>query len=365
MAYRWKVPEFNSGVVDPDAMHDMMVRRQIDDIMAIPGPNQLALQRQAQQNMRGYASPNTAGMGAAAQMQGYQPTGTNWDVIQAGAVTNGDRGGYNEVPAYQREMQRQELQARYQKLQNELNQIDTQIAEVKRKYPGITNEREWRIAAKRAEIGDMSAYDNMMARGRDASQGVTGVENSLYNVLKLGWGLKTNKDEDAQITLANMNTELQKAEEWSQKTGQPLPRVYYEVKNAVDEYYAKHKNGGTGGDLVRNAEEAINKLNNMVAEGNFPKEEYDKYYNWVKQNPNSEFAKPLGDWLVANKGKTNEARAAGAALATKVKALFKKMRDNHMTPLDQSAEYNKLSKTEKRAFDRLYKWENGTGYSAR
>ena len=330
MAYRWKLPEFNAGFVDPEGVRNTMLRKAEID--------------RAANDMRGYSSdirqnPILA-QSASMAMRGYQP--------------NAAMGNIGE---------RSQNEARYQQLQNELNQIDTQIAEVKKRYPGITNEREWRIAAKRAEIGDMSAYDNMMARGRDASQGVTGVENSLYNVLKLGWGLKTNKDEDAQITLANMNTELQKAEEWSQKTGQPLPRVYYEVKNAVDEYYAKHKNGGTGGDLVRNAEEAINKLNSMVAEGNFPKEEYDKYYNWVKQNPNSEFAKPLGDWLVANKGKTNEARAAAAAQAKRVTAKFNEIQGKPAE--DQATLVNQLSPADKRAFERKYKWDKATGYSKR
>lgn len=315
-----------------------------------------------------------AGVVAAQNMQGYVPGYVGREpravpeesvISPSGTFGGGNRGPGQEAmqqfqPGYFENAERVQLQARYQQLQNELAQVDAQIAEVKKKYPGITNEREWRIAAKRAEIGDMSAYDNMMARGRDASQGVTGVENSLYNVLKLGWGLKTNRDEDAQITLANMNTELQKAEEWSQKTGQPLPRVYYEVKNAVDEYNAKHSNGGTGGDLVRNAEEAINKLNHMVAEGNFPKEEYDKYYNWVEQNPNSEFAKPIGDWLVANKGKTNEARAAAAALAKKVKDLYNRIHGKDV--LTQQQEVAKAPLNVQKAFKAKYKYDAEKGY---
>lgn len=315
-----------------------------------------------------------AGIEAANKMQGYVPGYVGREpravpeesvISPSGTFGGGNRGPGQEAmqqfqPGYFENAERVQLQARYQQLQNELTQVDAKIAEVKKKYPGITNEREWRIAAKRAEIGDMSAYDNMMARGRDASQGVSGVENSLYNVLKLGWGLKTNRDEDAQITLANMNTELQKAEEWSQKTGQPLPRVYYEVKKAVDEYNAKNTKGGTGAELVRNAEEAINKLNHMVAEGNFPKAEYDKYDNWVKQNPNSEFAKPIADWLAANKGKTKEARAAAAGLAKQVKALYDRI---HGMAVDkQTEEVSKAPLNVQKAFKAKYKYDEKKGY---
>lgn len=74
----------------------------------------------------------------------------------------------------------EEIRARIGEKEARLAEIEARIAEIDRQYPQLKNGgQEWEIAAKRAEIGDMSAYDSMMARGQQAGGNAKNIESEI------------------------------------------------------------------------------------------------------------------------------------------------------------------------------------------
>lgn len=320
MAFRWKVPAVNADTVDPDAMHEMMVRRQIDDILGMPDQSILERQRAAQQAMRGYAPGvvTTPEMAASAQMRGFKPT------PYAGPL--GEYNEYLEHPTPDRtpreytmardqmlfqsqQEQRQQLQERYNQLTNELAQIDTQIAEVQKKYPGITNGREWRIAAKRAEIGDMSAYDNMMARGQNYGEKATGIENMLYDAMKLTWGLGSKSDEDRAFARNQIEVALRKAESEAARTGVKLPAIYDELKATLNPQQVTPgaTPGATGKWAGKNAREIGNELESLKRAKNLHDSDLEELQKIADASSNKEETAEIQKLIKAYRGKTVEA----------------------------------------------------------
>ena len=73
-----------------------------------------------------------------------------------------------------------EINAQIREKEARLAELDARIADIDRQYPELKNGgQEWEIAAKRAEIGDMSAYDAMMARGQQAGGNARGIESEI------------------------------------------------------------------------------------------------------------------------------------------------------------------------------------------
>lgn len=70
--------------------------------------------------------------------------------------------------------------AKIREKQARLAAVDARIEEIDKQYPELKNGgQEWKIAAKRAELGDMSAYDSMMSRGRQAGGNVKDLESKI------------------------------------------------------------------------------------------------------------------------------------------------------------------------------------------
>jgi succinate dehydrogenase/fumarate reductase flavoprotein subunit len=131
-----------------------------------------------------------------------------------------------------------ELYRAIQEKEAELQGIMDRIAEIDKATPSLSkNPREWEIAAKRAEIGDMSAYDNLVSRGNTDATAAYGIENELYNAEKLTWGLyskSSSSAEDRAIARSNIEASLRRAEDWARKSGKELPDSYYRLRAALE-----------------------------------------------------------------------------------------------------------------------------------
>ena len=264
-----------------------------------------------------------AGVVAAQNMQGYVPGYVGREpravpeesvISPSGTFGGGNRGPGQEAmqqfqPGYFENAERVQLQARYQQLQNELAQVDAQIAEVKKKYPGITNEREWRIAAKRAEIGDMSAYDNMMARGQNYGEKANGIENMLYEAMKLTWGLDAKSDEDRAFARNQIEVALRKAESEAARTGVKLPAIYDELKATLNPQQATPgaTQGATGNWAGKNAREIGNELESLKRAKKLHDSDLAELQKIADASSNKEETETIQKLIKEYQGKTVEA----------------------------------------------------------
>ena len=280
-------------------------------------PEQTKAAYLAQQGMEGYV-PNSAGFNnigvqqqnAEAMMQGYnqmnvfpqqQPDQPRYAGFEGRAPA-----GMNIYGTGLRSMdydKRRQIQARIDELETELADINSQIAAIDKATPGLArNPKEWEIAAKRAEIGDMSAYDNLVSRGSQDSSAATGIENELLNAEKLTWGLKSKDSETREAARKQAEVAIVRAEEWATKTGKELPSSYYRLKEAL-----------AAPEDETNANTVAGILWSKKMDGTLT--EADRKYAKALHDadPNSADAKTYREIFEDTKGKTTEAKAAAEA----------------------------------------------------
>jgi hypothetical protein len=189
-------------------------------------------------------------------------------------------------------------------LESQLAGIDAQIAEIDRAYPGLKNGPEWDIAAKRAEIGDMSAYDNLVSRRYQDGAAASGIDGELYSAEKTLGGLKSKSDEDREIVRGNIEATLRRAEEWSARTGKELPQSYYRLKRAVADSFERSDD--------MNARQYGNELALKIYRNTATDDDIERGIAWAEQNPNSEAAKEILEAAKSGKYNTEEAKARAA-----------------------------------------------------
>lgn len=309
-------------------------------------------------------------------MNGNETWRTQYDVPQTQRAAYMDEYEADQDRAAADAMRMQENRAAIQQeistLRTELAGVEQQIQEIDARYPRLKGgDKEWEIAAKRAEIGDMSAYDSMMNRGAGAASAASGIENGLYNAGKLLYGLDS-KDDYEQGAFANqIEMELRKAEEWAHRNpGQQLPPIYQDVKNRYDEWKAKKDNAGPAnedsGFIVDNADKTVNSLEAMVKNGTYDRAKEAAGYEWVKNNPNSPYTKTIREWLKANKYNTKEAKAEAAAFNKRIADAIKSK--ENLTPKEQKAWFDSLPQKERDAVSKKIVWktrEDGEEYFER
>lgn len=198
------------------------------------------------------------------------------------------------------EQQRMNNRAELDRLKNELAQVNAQIARLDKELPA--SEQEIEIAAKRAELGDMSAYDSLVRGGSGKIASTrTAIENELKNAEKLTWALDSQTDEQRRQALNEIEVALRSAEE-AQEKGVELPDSYRRLKNAI----APYKNGfqqSTG-----NFTELINQMKYKLSKGKLTEDDREYIETVIKPNMNSEKFDELFGFLQESKGKTVEAR---------------------------------------------------------
>lgn len=322
MAFRWKTPELNPTFVDPQAV----------------------MQTKGMQGMQGYV-PNSADPGSMAsqQMQGYNPN--NVYNGRTPVAAGGDGAGYQfdstGIDTYMANQQkRQQIQSRISELETELASITNKIAELDKATPGLAkNPREWEIAAKRAEIGDMSAYDNLVSRGNQSSSSVSNIESGLYAAAKELWGMKDADDSQRHMSQNIIGVELQKAEEWARKNGvnieTGMPRIYYDLRqqyNDLRQRYSDPDDNGApaaGGARINfdNARSVGNGVASFVAKNDLHDSDIKEMEDWVAANKNSPHAAEIRTIIKDNKFKTEEAKARYKKAKTDSDALYNEAKD--------------------------------------
>lgn len=345
MDFRWKLPQINAGFVDPEGVRNTMLRKAEID--------------RAANDMRGYSSSRPEDIrqipimaqSASMAMRGYQPNAAMGNIGERSQNAMMDEYrtqiGQERRQMAEQEMQRQELQGRYQQLEQELAQVDAKIAEVKKKYPGITNEREWRIAAKRAEIGDMSAYDNMMARGQNYGEKANGIENMLYDAMKLTWGLGAKSDEDRAFARNQIEVALRKAESEAARTGVKLPAIYDELKASLNpQQVTPGATQGVGGNWAgKNAREIGNELESLKRAKKLHDSDLVELQKIADASSNKEETETIQKLIKEYQGKTVEAGNRYAKKKARGEQLLKEAANQK----DVARWYGSLSKSDAEA----------------
>lgn len=267
---------------------------------------------------------------------------TAYDAAQAAAAMNpAPQGAPVAVEPFQ------DINAQIRDKEAKLAAIESEIAQIDRQYPELKDGgQQWEIAAKRAEIGDMSAYDSMMARGQQAGGQTSAIEGELKSAEKLLWGLKSKNTEDREIARNQIEVALRSAEEWHDKTGQPMPESYNRLRAALENSTVEQNASTMAGILWSKMQD--NTLTD--ADRAYAKALHDA-------DPNSADAKTYREIYESTKGKTTEDKAAAKAWAAKISDMVKGIEGK--TPQEQNTWWNGLSQKEKNGVLKIAKWVSG------
>lgn len=249
------------------------------------------------------------------------------------------------------EQQRMNDRAELDRLKNELAQVDARIAQLDKELPA--SEQEVEIAAKRAELGDMSAYDSLVRGGSGKIASTrTAIENELKNAEKLTWALDSQTDEQRRQALNEIEVALRSAEE-AQEMGVELPDSYRRLKNAI----APYKNGfhqSTG-----NFTELINQMKYKLSKEKLTEDDREYIETVIKPNMNSEKFDELFGFLQESKGKTVEARNDARIAKEERKKEYERLVPLPVT--EQLRIINSWSDKKKKAFMKEYSFDGKKG----
>lgn len=283
MAFRWKTPEFNASVVDPQGV-------------------QAYQQQQAMGN-------SAQALNAANAMKGYQP---NLQPNYRGMAPSQATQAGNAQLAQQNYNQFMQDDAALQGKRQQLEQLKAQLAEIDKQIATVEAggaDEEKAIAAKLAEIGDTSLYQGILAREQGNAErqkaNASSIDNMLFEADKLSWGLNSKSDEERGIVKQNIQAVLDRAKQVADQTGTPLPQKYRELEQKLqaseqassayeserrraNELYILHRNGGLEDSHIKEMED------------------------YIKANPNSEIATQYRQLIEQYKGKTKQSKAAAS-----------------------------------------------------
>jgi hypothetical protein len=240
-------------------------------------------------------------------------------------------------------------------LEARLADIDAKLEAFDKDNPGF-NPDAVEIAAKRAEIGDFSAYDNMQGRGAQNAD-PTGIENELFNAEKLTWGLKSKSGEEKEIAKANIEATLRRAEEWADKTGGKLPMSYHRLKAAIDGM------GATAGDDYKTELEWSNDFYTKAMKKTLADEDIEKANEFIARHPDSEVSRALQAIVKGYKGKTGEAKKRAERKKAEARAIYDEIAN---LPIDdQFKAFRSWSDEKKELFRKYYNIDPKKGAEAR
>lgn len=307
----------------------------------------------------------------AQRMQGFVPSNvgqppltgpTELDVVNGGSYFGGDRGGdmaRQQQMAMQSEQmnieaqRRDEIQTQIDGLKQQLAEIDAQIARIDKEMPQMSG-IEWDVAAKRAEIGDNAAYDNLMSRrNTELDEARTSARNSvkdLQTARGLVWGLESKDSDNQNIALNKINLALENAEREAARTGKALPEDYYKLREERDAVIAKTKSNADG---IVNGEQWENKVYSAIKDKTYDEAMEKEALDFVRANPNDPRSASLRKIIEDNKGKTREAIARGKTYKAGSDALYKQAKD--MSKKDLEKWWKGLTKSEQKQFNKYHK----------
>lgn len=340
MSLRWKnqLPQLQPNFVDPAGVNATLMQGYQ------PGVNSPSAY--ASQNMAGY-NPNNVYMGRVSDRAG-QPGSGNGYQFDSREIDEYTAQKDAEAQALQ---QREQAMQQIQQLEARLSQINARIAEIDKSLPaGAGNDKAWEIAAQRASIGDMSAYDSMVQRGATDVQSANAIDNALMDAEKLTWALNSKNDEDRAVALNQVEVALRKAERDARQTGTKLPDSYYRLRSA----YEKALSGNDAG----NANSLVNMLKYKKEKGTLTDADREYVEQYLKGKENSSEYDTLMSFWKDSKGSTTEAKAKAKAEAQRIENLFNDLQSK--TPAEQQEYWDKkMSKKDREKLLKIASWKDG------
>lgn len=203
------------------------------------------------------------------------------------------------------EAERQELAA----LKSQLAEIDRQIEQFDRENPGFSSGMV-DVAAKRAEAGDMNAYNSMVQGAMSMQQGAAGarkageagVWNSIDEARKLAFGLDDTSDETREARVSNIRVMLDKARRDATAAGIELPAEWHELDRKISQVET-----GAGADK-RSILQWGNELWTKSQNGTLSDDDIKDMESYIAKNPNGELSKDLQAMVQQYKGRTQQAK---------------------------------------------------------
>ena len=323
MAFRWKTPEFNASVVDPQGV-------------------QAYQQQQAMGN-------SAQALNAANAMKGYQP---NLQPNYRGMAPSQATQAGNAQLAQQNYNQFMQDDAALQGKRQQLEQLKAQLADIDKQIATVEAggaDEEKAIAAKLAEIGDTSLYQGILAREQNKAaqqkSNASSIDNMLFEADKLSWGLNSKSDEERGIVKQNIQAVLDRAKQVADQTGTPLPQKYRELEQKLQD---SDKASIVYESERRRANDLWLKARNKTLE-NADIQEMEDY---IKSNPNSEISGQYRQLIEQYQGKTKESKASASKRKQDAKDLYSVLSD---LPRDeQTRRIRNLSAAEYKLLEDFY-----------
>lgn len=201
--------------------------------------------------------------------------------------------------------------AELSKLKGELASIDAQIAQFDRDNPGFGSGLS-EVAAKRAEAGDMGAYDAMVNNAMNSQLGAVANQRSateaVYNHVnearKLASAIDDKSSEFRAEKMDNIRVSLDEAKRKAEAAGIELPNEWYELDRKYNESVSERNRGGMRAEAMDNA------LYTKLINGTLSDDDIKGMEWYIAQYPNDERATEYRSIIEKYKGKTNEKKAA-------------------------------------------------------
>lgn len=323
MAFRWKTPELNAPVVDPQGV-------------------QAYQQQQAMGN-------SAQALNAANAMKGYQP---NLQPNYRGMAPSQATQAGNAQLAQQNYNQFMQDDAALQGKRQQLEQLKAQLAEIDKQIATVEAggaDEEKAIAAKLAEIGDTSLYQNIIAREQGNAErqkaNASSIDNMLFEADKLSWGLNSKSDEERGIVKQNIQAVLDRAKQVADQTGTPLPQKYRELERKLQD---SDKASIVYESERRRANDLWLKARNKTLE-NADIQEMEDY---IKKNPNSEISGQYRQLIEQYQGKTKESKAAASKRKQDALDLYYSL--NNLSKEESTKRIANLSPRERKLLEDFY-----------
>lgn len=260
----------------------------------------------------------------------------------------------NAETAYEDNKLRKELAD----LERQLAEIDLQIEKFDRENPGISSGMV-DVAAKRAEAGDMGAYNNMVQNAYYMQQGAAGARkageagiwNSIDEAKKLAYGLDDTGDETRDARIANIRVMLDKAKRDADAAGIELPDEWYRLNSEIADGVSNKNKGRL------NLLEWGNRMYTKWRNDDLSDDDIRDMEDYIAKNPNGELSKDLQPLVEQYKGKTKEAKAKAKAKNARWENWFNSV----VNSVNVAEEIAKLSREEYEEFKKRFTYDPKTG----
>lgn len=254
------------------------------------------------------------------------------------AAAGGNLG--NPVSVQPFEAERKELA----QLKGELAQIDAEIAQFDRENPGFGSGLS-EVAAKRAEAGDMGAYDAMVNNAMNSQLGAVANQRSateaVYNHVnearKLESALKDKSSEFRAEKMDNIRVNLDEAKRKAEAAGIELPKEWHELDRKYNESVSELNRGGMRAEAMDNV--LYTKLrNDKLGDADIKAMEW-----YIAQYPNDDKSTEYRSIIEKYRNKTNEKKDAYKKRKQTAESKFNSW-DKNRSVMTKKAEWAELIK---------------------